>query len=53
MTLQELGRYFAGRDHSTILHGIRSIAEKLETDDELKLQYDRIMGELNKIGKTG
>ena len=53
VTLQELGRYFAGRDHSTILHGIRSIAEKLETDDELKLQYDRIMGELNKIGKTG
>lgn len=53
VTLQELGRYFAGRDHSTILHGIRSIAEKIERDDELKLQYDRIMGELNKIAKIG
>ena len=53
VTLQELGRYFAGRDHSTILHGIRSISEKIETDDELKLQYDQIMGELSKIAKIG
>ena len=53
VTLQELGRYFAGRDHSTILHGIRTIAKKMEIDDELKLQHERIVGELDKIVKTG
>ena len=53
VTLQELGRYFAGRDHSTILHGIRSVAEKIETDDELKLRYNQIMDELSKIAKIG
>ena len=52
-TLQDLGRYFAGRDHSTILHGIRSIAKKMEIDDELKLQHERIMGELSKVAKIG
>ena len=53
VTLQELGRYFAGRDHSTVLHGIRSIAEKIEIDDELKLQHDRIMSTLGKAAKIG
>ena len=49
VTLQELGRYFAGRDHSTILHGIRTIGEKMETDSELRLQYDQIMKKLGNL----
>ena len=49
VTLQELGRYFAGRDHSTILHGIRTAAEKMETDSELRLQYEQIVKKLGNL----
>ena len=49
VTLQELGRYFAGRDHSTILHGIRTIDEKMKTDSELRFQYDQITKKLGNL----
>lgn len=51
ITLQELGNYFSGRDHSTILHGIRSIEQKIDSDNELRHQYEMVMGTLNKIAK--
>ena len=51
VTLQELGRYFDGRDHSTILHGIHSVAEKITEDDDLRRQHDLIIEEINKRAK--
>ena len=45
-SLEEIGRYFGGRDHTTVLHAIRSI-ENLRTDDgELGKAIDGITGEL-------
>jgi chromosomal replication initiator protein len=32
MSLEEIGGYFGGRDHSTVLYGIRKIGELAETD---------------------
>jgi chromosomal replication initiator protein len=34
-TFPEIGRAFGGRDHSTVLHGVRRIEEKLPFDGEL------------------
>jgi chromosomal replication initiator protein len=35
LSLLQIGEYFAGRDHSTILHSIRKVAAQLATDSEL------------------
>ncbi len=34
-SLQQIGRYFGGRDHSTVLHGLRKIEEGLPDQPEL------------------
>ncbi len=36
MSLPWIGRFMGGRDHSTILHGIRSINERMKRDDALR-----------------
>ena len=45
VTLQELGRWFGGRDHTTILHGFRDIEARLESDTELAAARDAILKE--------
>jgi chromosomal replication initiator protein len=32
--LPEIGRKFVGRDHTTILHGVRKIEELMSTDSQ-------------------
>ncbi|MGB0454925.1 MAG: chromosomal replication initiator protein DnaA [Bacteriovoracaceae bacterium] len=34
-TQQEIARFYGGRDHSTVIHAIRAITEKMKTDREL------------------
>ncbi|HCW92662.1 chromosomal replication initiator protein DnaA [Flexistipes sinusarabici] len=36
ISLQEVGEYFGGRDHATVLHSIKNIENKIKTDNELK-----------------
>lgn len=35
MSLDQIGKYFGGRDHSTVLHAIRKTESQLSTDGEL------------------
>jgi hypothetical protein len=35
-TLNEVGRRIGGRDHTTVLHGVRNIEAKMQTDDEIR-----------------
>lgn len=42
-TLEELGRWFGGRDHTTILHGFRDMEARLEADPELAAARDAIL----------
>lgn len=37
MSLQEVGSLFGGRDHSTVLHAVNSIAERFEESKEIQL----------------
>lgn len=37
-TLKDNGQYFSGRDHSTVLHAIKTISDKLKTDGLLAQQ---------------
>ncbi len=34
-SLPEIGRRFGGRDHTTIMHGVRQIEELMATDSQL------------------
>lgn len=39
-SLEEIGGYFGGRDHSTILHASRSIARQAEENESLRVLLD-------------
>jgi chromosomal replication initiator protein len=34
-SLPEIGRRFGGRDHTTIMHGVRKIEELMATDSQM------------------
>lgn len=48
-SLPEVGNFFGGRDHSTVIHSCEKIANELEIDEKLRLLVDeleiRIRGE--------
>lgn len=45
-SLPEIGRYFGGRDHTTVMHGIRRIEDLLATDRLLKRKVTALVKEL-------
>ncbi|MBY0260696.1 MAG: chromosomal replication initiator protein DnaA, partial [Phycisphaerales bacterium] len=34
-SLEEIGGYFGGRDHTTVMHAVRSIEGRIETDADV------------------
>jgi chromosomal replication initiator protein len=34
-TQQEIGRFYGGRDHSSVIHAVRAITEKIKKDAEI------------------
>ena len=47
-SLEEIGGYFGGRDHTTVLHGVRTVTGDIESDREIAHQVGQIDGELVK-----
>lgn len=45
-SLEEIGRYFGGRDHTTVLHASRAIAQAAEKNQQLAAQLDEITTEV-------
>ena len=45
-SLEEIGGYFGGRDHTTILHGVRTIAAQVDNDPEVRDQVATIEQQL-------
>lgn len=45
-SLQQIGEYFGGRDHSTILHAFRKTSKLLDSDPELANLLQEIQAEL-------
>jgi len=41
-SLEEIGGYFGGRDHTTVLHADRKIADELKTNAELRATIDAL-----------
>ncbi|MEP0843642.1 MAG: chromosomal replication initiator protein DnaA, partial [Phycisphaerae bacterium] len=48
LSLEEIGGYFGGRDHTTVLHAIRTIQEQREQDPDLEVQVQHLLGALRK-----
>jgi chromosomal replication initiator protein len=46
ITLCELAKSLGGRDHSTILHNIRSMEAWLEYDKQTKILYEQFLKEI-------
>ena len=46
-SLPEIGRSFGGRDHTTVLHACQKISSLLETDADLKIDYDNLVSLLS------
>ncbi|MHC4941976.1 MAG: chromosomal replication initiator protein DnaA [Planctomycetota bacterium] len=45
-SLQEIGAYFGGRDHSTVLHAYNKVCTKMKSDDQFKRSVDGLIQEL-------
>ena len=48
-SLEEIGGYFGGRDHTTVMHAIKSVDHKIKGDDQFHRDVGRIEGELSDI----
>ena len=46
--LKQIGRVFGGRDHSTVIHSIRKVEERLGSDDAFRAQVDDLRQTLQK-----
>lgn len=42
LSLEQIGGYFGGRDHTTVLHASRAVAEQISQDAELRHLVDEI-----------
>ncbi len=47
VSLDVIGSFLGGRDHSTIIHGIRKIKEEYETNEATRNAIDTIMKKIN------
>jgi len=45
-SLEEIGGYFGGRDHTTVMHAVRTIEEKSRADGKLQAEVGRIEQDL-------
>jgi chromosomal replication initiator protein len=45
-SLPEIGNFFGGKDHSTVIHAYKVIEEKKEKDPELKDRIDLLTKQL-------
>ena len=50
MSLEEIGHYFGGRDHSTVLYAIEKIARLFKEDEGLRNQVSELLIELQGSG---
>ncbi len=47
-SLPDIGRYFGGRDHTTILHAWRKTKQRLQNEPEFKVAVDKLLATLDR-----
>ena len=48
-SLPEIGRRFCGRDHTTVIHAVKTIEKFIENDQDLKQNVDTIKRQFLKV----
>jgi len=46
VSLKDIGLAFNGYDHTSVIHGIRTITDRIETDDHVRGLYERVLNKL-------
>jgi chromosomal replication initiator protein len=52
-SLEEIGGYFGGRDHTTVMHAIRTVGDNRQADEQFAAQVERIEAMLLPTGSGG
>ena len=47
LSLSNVGVYFGGRDHTTVIHAVKTIKNKIQNDERVKDQIDSVKDELD------
>lgn len=48
-SLPNIGRAFGGRDHTTVIQGMRSLEQKLSKSPELRDQFDAVVQRIDQL----
>ena len=48
-SLEEIGGYFGGRDHTTVMHALKAVQSKMDDDAQLADQVDLLENRLTKV----
>jgi chromosomal replication initiator protein len=46
-SLDEIGGYFGGRDHTTVLHGVRKITQQVSSDNDVQRQVTSLVNQIS------
>jgi len=46
-SLKQIGQYFGGRDHSTVIHAVQSVNNQIVKDDSFKRSLDELKKQLH------
>ncbi|MDO4585549.1 MAG: DnaA/Hda family protein [Planctomycetia bacterium] len=52
-TFAEIGEYFGGRDHTTILHGYQQVEQRLKTDPDTRRAVEFLYNDLHPMKDAG
>jgi chromosomal replication initiator protein len=45
-SLEEIGGYFGGRDHTTVMHAVKTVTQDCNDDHEIAKQLTQLEGQL-------
>ena len=45
-SLEEIGGFFGGRDHSTVIYGVEKIHRRVQEDPEVRAMLDELLAKL-------
>lgn len=48
-SLVEIGRYFGGKDHTTVINALKRVESQLQKDQDLKRDLDELQGRIHNI----
>jgi chromosomal replication initiator protein len=52
-SLEEIGGFFGGRDHTTVMHALKAVKLRMDRDDDFKSVVLQLETELRRQGARG